>query len=299
MHVALGIRLGSKTARTPPTSCTIPSAGCYGTWLKCKAKQVDRFRPGYPRFTALLSSHSAFQNIRRFKRTRLRLLLVKQYETSVLEQELDELDRTEDRDLVLGCIQRDVNTKRHDAIQRLNKTLTEYDDMVERTRRMLSLPDPQPGEIQDVKDWVEATGYISRDEMAYLDVQGDLANLTSPRDSVMAFAEWMVEGGMFWLERLLGRCFPALGRMIYRISSDKHVLLLGPLLRALSRAIATCIITLLILTPTFILPKLSNIAGRTVASVFSAAAFLFAIAFFTGARSVEIFAAGARRVTPL
>lgn len=87
---------------------------------------VERYRPGYPRFSALLSSHPSFRNFRRFTRIRMRLLLLKQDEVSVLEERLDELDSREDRVIFLGSIRRDVNPERQQTIQALKDALEEY-----------------------------------------------------------------------------------------------------------------------------------------------------------------------------
>lgn len=56
----------------------------------------------------------------------MRLLLVKQDEISMLEHALDSLDKTENRELLLGCIRRDVNNERQKVIQNLSTALAEY-----------------------------------------------------------------------------------------------------------------------------------------------------------------------------
>jgi polyferredoxin len=84
---------------------------------------VEEFRPGYPRYTALLSAHPSFHNFRRFTRTRLRLLLLKQDEIAVLEESLDKIDSAEECELFLGCRRRDTNPARQEILRQLKLSL--------------------------------------------------------------------------------------------------------------------------------------------------------------------------------
>ncbi len=56
----------------------------------------------------------------------MRLLLLKQDEVSILEESLDKLDRSEDRELFLGCSRRDGNAARQRTLRELKKSLAEY-----------------------------------------------------------------------------------------------------------------------------------------------------------------------------
>lgn len=77
--------------------------------------------------------------------------------------------------------------------------------MVERTRRVLSLSDSLPAEIDNLRNWLDATGCISQRETEFLDDEGDLANLASPPDNAIAYTESLIEGGMYWLDRFFGK----------------------------------------------------------------------------------------------
>ena len=57
---------------------------------------------------------------------RMRLLLLKQDEISMLEESLNTIDMVEDRELFLGCSRRDGNTARQETLQELKKSLAEY-----------------------------------------------------------------------------------------------------------------------------------------------------------------------------
>ena len=87
---------------------------------------VESLRPGYPRYSALLGQHKAFQNFRRFTRVRMRLLLQKQDEMVVLEETLERIDSQEEKDLFLGCRRRDTNDSRKQVLGQLSSALHEY-----------------------------------------------------------------------------------------------------------------------------------------------------------------------------
>jgi hypothetical protein len=102
-----------------------PHLNCQGVKVLTH-NAVEEFRPGYPRYTALLSAHPSFHNFRRFTRTRLRLLLLKQDEIAVLEESLDKIDSAEECELFLGCRRRDANPARQEILRQLKLSLTEY-----------------------------------------------------------------------------------------------------------------------------------------------------------------------------
>ncbi|CAG7555634.1 unnamed protein product [Fusarium equiseti] len=62
---------------------------------KAQGRKIEDFRPGYPRYTSLISSHGPFFLFRRFSRLRARLLLLKQDKLAVLEKQLDDIDDAE------------------------------------------------------------------------------------------------------------------------------------------------------------------------------------------------------------
>lgn len=87
---------------------------------------VEDYRPGYPQFAALIGSHTSFHVCRRFLRVRARLLLLKQDELSVLESQLDQIDREETRELFLGNRRRDTNPERKEILTKLETALVGY-----------------------------------------------------------------------------------------------------------------------------------------------------------------------------
>lgn len=65
-------------------------------------------------------------------------------------------------------------------------------------------------------------------------------------------------------------------------------------MKGFSRVIAICLVSLIMLVPTLVLPRLTSSAQRATLSVVTAAVVLLAVAFFTRARTIELVACGAR-----
>lgn len=87
---------------------------------------VEDARQGYPRFSALMSCHPTFLVARRFSEARMRLLLYKQDEISVLEDELRRVDESETCELFLGSRRRDQNQDRKTIMNKLDAALIDY-----------------------------------------------------------------------------------------------------------------------------------------------------------------------------
>ncbi|KAI1360145.1 hypothetical protein F5Y08DRAFT_55435 [Xylaria arbuscula] len=254
---------------------------------------VDKFRPGYPRYAALLSTHPSFHNFRAFKRLWLRLLLAKQDEIAVLENRLDEIDAAEQRDLFLGCMRRDVNIDRQNVLQSIKLAVSEYDGMIAQYRGITSLPASSKREVQNLQHWIDGTGSIDRTESSYLMYSSDLVNIAGSGDTSTEYAEAAVEECVYWLETLLARIFPEIRIGRLRVTEDSNVLLLGPVLQKVCGVITITIVALVILVPTIVPLGIASPAGRVVASVLSGVFFLSVISFLTQARTIEIFAVGA------
>ena len=221
-------------------------------------------------------------------------------------------------------MRRDVNPQRQQVLQNLKAALKEYgtrklsrveqdysmlvpispnnqhtDEMLDQSRKSLAMPTSRCRDVQNLKRWLDGTGCLDRQESAYLEHEHDLGNLADPLDNSVVYTESIVEDCTFWVERLIEKAFPQWRSQRYRVTSDKHVLILGPRLQNLSRVLTISAATLIILAPTVILLNLSAPDARIVASIFSAAFFLTILSFFTRAKTVEVFTAGARyEVTP-
>lgn len=90
------------------------------------SKVIEDFRPGYPRFSALLSAQPSFFVCRRFDRLRARVLLLKQDKLSLLEQQLDEIDENEKCAIFLGKSRCDSNADRAAILAEIEDRLGDY-----------------------------------------------------------------------------------------------------------------------------------------------------------------------------
>lgn len=87
---------------------------------------MESFRPGYPQVAALLGRYERFRIFRRFATVRMRLILYKQDQISLLEAELHAIDNSEARPIFLGARRRDQNEQRSAKLQQLDTALIEY-----------------------------------------------------------------------------------------------------------------------------------------------------------------------------
>lgn len=88
--------------------------------------EVEDYRDGYPRLSALISAYEGWFICRRFKRLRIRLLLTKQDQLFVLEQQLDQIDEVEMRPLFLGSMRCDRNNARQQVLSEIQTALNDY-----------------------------------------------------------------------------------------------------------------------------------------------------------------------------
>ena len=91
---------------------------------------VEDFRQGYPRFCALIDAHPALNIFRRFSKLRVRIILRKQDTLSVLEQQLENLDRQESTALYLASNRLDGNTERQTVLNDIEKAVQDYGSLV-------------------------------------------------------------------------------------------------------------------------------------------------------------------------
>ncbi|RAH47766.1 uncharacterized protein BO95DRAFT_430108 [Aspergillus brunneoviolaceus CBS 621.78] len=174
---------------------------------------LETFRPGYPRYSALLSTHASFQKFRRFTEVRMRLLLLKQDEISVLEQALSRADADEPHGLFLGCARRDQNSTRKRILDELRTHLAEYDTMLQQSQWVQSLSDSSARDIQSLQNWVQGTGCIAREEREYLDHGQDLASLVTPPDIAVERTLPLLEDFLCFLQRTSRRVCIALAHV--------------------------------------------------------------------------------------
>jgi hypothetical protein len=84
------------------------------------------YRDGYPLYASFLGRHNEFQNYRRFRALRMRMLLLKQDKISRLEEDMNSIDQAEQSELFLGSVRRDRNIERKDVMARLDEAFSAY-----------------------------------------------------------------------------------------------------------------------------------------------------------------------------
>jgi hypothetical protein len=67
----------------------------------------------------------------------MRMLLLKQDNISNLEEELNEIDQTEEVELFLGSYRRDKNPRRKDIITQLDQAFSDYGKSIYASCRMI------------------------------------------------------------------------------------------------------------------------------------------------------------------
>ncbi|KAF4961384.1 hypothetical protein FSARC_10200 [Fusarium sarcochroum] len=170
----------------------LPLSASSGHSNKSPADKIENFRPGYPRFTALIAAHSPFFVFRRFSRLRARLLLLKQDRLSVLEQKLDQIDHSETAPILLGKSRMDRNGERLSVLSEIECGLADYDDFVEKTSRTLNFSAAEARDAQSLKNWLDGNGCLARDETAWLGHERDLFSLVPTVDNaVTRFENWI------------------------------------------------------------------------------------------------------------
>ena len=87
---------------------------------------VEDYPRGYPQFSQLFVAHPSFAISRKFLAMRARLLLMKQDQLSVLEEQLNEVDHEEQRKLFLGNLRRDGNERRRNILKAIDEGLLDY-----------------------------------------------------------------------------------------------------------------------------------------------------------------------------
>ncbi|KAJ5489859.1 hypothetical protein N7453_010684 [Penicillium expansum] len=158
--------------------------------------EVEDYRSGYPRLTALLSSHTPYFICRSFTRLRARVLLLKQDKISLLEQKLDQLDEQESCPLFLGKSRNDKNLDRRTVLSEIDSCLTDYDNFLDRTHRILELSPPSQRDVESLQNWLDGTGAVARDERVYLTHFQDLVTVAPTGDTAVVRLETWIEDKM-------------------------------------------------------------------------------------------------------
>ncbi|KAI0549743.1 hypothetical protein F4679DRAFT_584206 [Xylaria curta] len=258
-------------------------------------KQIKDFPNGYPRFSALIASHSSFHVCRRFSNLRARLLLLKQDRLSILEEQLEEIDRDESQSLSLASFRRDGNKKRHAVLADIQDALNDYDAYLERYQRASSFDAAPSRTISNLQNWVDGTGCIARNETAYLEHAEDLFSLATSEDRLVTWLEARTEDFCVFCWNLFPRTKAASSlRGLLDVSRDPNVHIFSPsFLRVAVYILVAPFITVLLLTPVIICNFVSQLLARLIIVVAATITFVSVLSGVSKARTIELIIAGA------
>ncbi|KAI1477570.1 hypothetical protein F4774DRAFT_427187 [Daldinia eschscholtzii] len=162
----------------------------------------DDFKPGYPRFTALISAYEPYFILRRFDRLRARIMLLKQDKLSVLEEKLNKIDEQETSILFLGKSRSDNNPDRLGLLSEIENCLGDYDQFLHRTSRTLCYSRAKQRDKESLLNWLRGTGSIARDETAYLTYDQELVSLAPTGDDGLRQLETWIENKLIYFQLL-------------------------------------------------------------------------------------------------
>ncbi|PGH05837.1 hypothetical protein AJ79_06678 [Helicocarpus griseus UAMH5409] len=95
--------------------------------------------------------------------------------------------------LSLGSSRRDTNSERGSVLSEINAALADYDEFIERNRRMLGFEPASCHDVVNLQTWVDGNSCIAREETAYLSQVEDLLGVASPDDNAMTWLRELVE----------------------------------------------------------------------------------------------------------
>jgi len=243
---------------------------------------IEDYRQGYPRFSALIGSHPAFAVFRRFMTLRSRVLLHKQDELRVLEETLNEIDKTEERVIFLGCRRLDVNTQRAQVMSEIEQKLSSYDHVLVDYQRACRIHKPRPRDIESLRNWLRNNAPISRDESSYVFLTDDLCSMDGDGDVV------------HWLENLIERFSPFGLVKDTTKSEDRNVnFTYENRVRLIARCILFSVVICLVIAPIIALQQFDAVLLRVIIALLSIAAFSASLLLLTRATAVELFLATA------
>ncbi|CAO1598600.1 hypothetical protein XANCAGTX0491_002361 [Xanthoria calcicola] len=173
---------------------------------------IDDHPKGYPKLAAFMNSSDNFLMCRRFDFLHTRVLLHRQDELAEMEKALMAMD-DEDEDLdqlSLESRRRDdqrPEPSRKSLMKKIDGKLKDYDDLITRIRRNVTIPRPLDRDYGSLYKWMDDKKPLCRAESKYIKYQ----------DDIIALAEKQ-EGG--WFDGVLEDTLSVFPRRFTRASSS-------------------------------------------------------------------------------
>ncbi|KAK0725192.1 hypothetical protein B0H67DRAFT_569862 [Lasiosphaeris hirsuta] len=270
------------------------SAGDRETSEMLETVQIEDFPNGYPRYSALIATYSPFHISRRFSHLRIRLLLLKQDRLSMLEKQLEDIDKSEGAPLFLGSCRADANPERIRVLSEIDAALLDYDALLERNEKMLNHDLARSRDVASLENWLDGNACLARKETDYLNHRSELVSLASHGDSAVAQLETWIEDRAMWFlpwfrKRLLGN-----------VSRDSTVYIFSTgLVARATRAVIACFFVIFLLAPAVICNFLTSLTLRTLVVVVATVLLIIVLSSLTRAKTVELFIAATAYTTLL
>ena len=246
---------------------------------------------GYPALAEFLSSDERWSIYRRFKYLQTRLVLEKQDDLRLIEEELKNMDAV-DRDPAMrdaASMSKWSTRQRRDAdeaaqrrvfFDRAERMYKEYAELLLASTQIMHLENPSPHECKGVDNFISDTKPIVRQEAGWIHERGDLVTLRGARQhaTLDAYLEEILLRGNHYLNR------PTTLKSWLAVNARAEKLANV----IISTILATLIPAILIL-PIYALATIGrNIGPGIVVLVLSALVFTVILAIGTTARSHEI-----------
>ncbi|KAJ3566496.1 hypothetical protein NPX13_g7109 [Xylaria arbuscula] len=255
------------------------------------------FYPGALAFApikALIIKAVTHKVFRRFSTLRTRLLLLKQDKLSILERKLERIDQTENNMLRLGSNRSDDNAERGVLLSEINNALIDYDELIERSHRILNLAPAKQRSVSSLQHWINGNGCVARDEAAYLGCTKELASVTETDDTVMSWLETLVEDCLIRTRGYFRR------QDHFAVSRDPNVHIpTRSSIARLAQMLMTPVIIMLLLAPVLICSMVISLAAQIGTIVVATTIFVAVVSSSTKAKAIELVVAGATYTTVL
>ncbi|KAI1404498.1 hypothetical protein F4819DRAFT_447791, partial [Hypoxylon fuscum] len=256
-------------------------------------RKIEDYPQGYPRFAAFISAHSSFHVFRRFMALRVRLLLYKQDELSVLEKQLERLDGDEPKVLYLGSIRRDRNEARKELMTRLESKLEEYDSLATRNETILKRALPRDRDVQNLRNWIGNNACVAREEKEYLYRDGYDRDLMAVgalgSDSTQDSLEASISNAL-----ILSLKWTKWKGIDSGASIDETVHIFPPgLMINLTRGLLASMFILVLSAPVVIIVFVATIPARLAVALVACIIFILILSILAKVKTAELFVAGA------
>lgn len=149
---------------------------------------------GYPKLAAYLDSDENFMLYRRFGFLQSRLLLNKQDQLRVLEERLDEIDRTDEETYLVSREMDDAHERpRTRLMKEIEVKFKEYAELLALAQQLAAMNKPASRDYNSVRTYFENKAPVCEDEQ-YINCKEDIITLKPGREN--AWLDAVVEKGL-------------------------------------------------------------------------------------------------------